>query len=272
MKKIALTFEGNHFPEETLQLVRKLNEISPVWLTAAFVPEVDYSALWSMDGGLAGLVFVPEVQDEDEIIAKNGARLEDYCRTYAIKLSIHKEKLDFAIPLIQKEARFSDLMVLSSQHFFDNIDTRQPNTYMKEVLHRAECPVLLLPETFDLPENIILAYDGTPSSVYAIKQFAYLFPEFSGTPTTLVYLSGSQGDPLPDQREIEELASNHFTDLHLVKLQIDPGDSFSGWMSKRGKAWLVAGAYGRSEMSQLFGKSFISGLIRDHRVPVFVAH
>jgi len=272
MKKIALAFEGNHFPEETLHLVRKLNEISPVWLTAVFVPEVDYSALWSMDGGLAGAVFVPEVQDEDEIIAKNGARLEDFCRAHAIRLSIHKERLDFSLRLIQKESRFSDLMVLSSQHFFDNIDTRQPNTYMKEVLHKTECPVLLLPETFDLPENIILAYDGTPSSVYAIRQFAYLFPEFSGRPTTLVYLSGSQEPQLPDQREIEELTSNHFSDLHMAKLQIDPREFFSDWMSRRGKAWLVAGAYGRSEISQLFGKSFISGLIRDHRVPVFIAH
>ncbi|MDO6429487.1 hypothetical protein Q4E93_02730 [Flavitalea sp. BT771] len=272
MKKIALTFEGNHFPEETLQLVRKLNDISPVWLTAVFVPEVDYSALWSMDGGLAGAVFVPEVQDEDEIIATNGAKLEEFCRRHAIKVSIHKERLDFAIPLIQKEARFSDLMVLSSQHFFDNIDNRQPNTYMKEVLHKAECPVLLLPETFYLPENIILAYDGTPSSVYAIKQFAYLFPEFSGRPTTLVYLCGAQETQLPDQHEIQELASSHFTNLHMTKLEIDAREFFSDWISRYGKAWLVAGAYGRSEISQLFGKSFISGLIRDHRVPVFVAH
>lgn len=272
MKKIAIPFEGDHFPEESLELVRRLNEISPVWLTAAFVPEVDYSALWSIGGGLAGATYVPTVLDEDDIIAKNSVRLEAFCRAHSIKLTIHKDRLEFALQLIRKESRFSDLMVFSSQHFFDNLGSRQPNTYMKDILHTAECPVLLLPEAFQLPKNIIMAYDGTAASVHAIKEFAHLFPEFSGTPVTLVYLSESGDALFPDQDRIEELASNYFSDLHLLKLRMDHQGFFFTWLPAQEDPWLVTGSFGRSEMSQLFSKSFIASLIRDHKITVFTAH
>jgi hypothetical protein len=272
MKKIAIPFEGDHFPQESLELVRKLNELSPVWLSAAFVPEVDYSALWSMAGGIAGAVFVPEIFDEDEVIARNGARLEEFCKTYSIRLAIHKDRLEFALPLIRKEGRFSDLMLLSGRHFFDNIDSRQPNTYMKDILHTAECPVMLLPDAAYLPENIVFAYDGTPASVTAIKQFARLFPELAGREVTIVHLDGDKATPLPDQEYIEELASAYFTHPRLLNLRIDHHDFFSTWLPARERPWLVTGAYGRSEMSQLFNRSFVAALIREHRIPIFIAH
>jgi len=271
-KKIAIPFEGNHFPEESLELVRRLNTLSPVWLNAAFVPEVDYSALWSMAGGIAGAVFVPETPDEDEVIARNGARLEEFCKDYSIRLSIHKDRLEFALPLIRMESRFSDLLLLSGRHFFDNIDNHQPNTYMKEILHSSECPILLLPDAVYLPENIVLAYDGTPASVAAIKQFARLFPEFARKEVTLVHLDSDKGEPMPDKEHIEELASSYFAHPRMLNLKMDQVDFFSFWLPARERPWLVAGSYGRGEMSQLFNKSFVAGLIREHKIPVFIAH
>ncbi|HVW59072.1 MAG TPA: hypothetical protein VHC48_03520 [Puia sp.] len=272
MKKIAIPFEGNHFPQESLQLIRKLNELSPVWLSAVFVPEVDYSALWTMAGGIAGAVFVPETPDEDEMAKLHGARLEEFCRAYSIRLTMHKDRLDFALPLIRKEALFSDVMLLSGRRFFDNIDSRQPNSYMKDILHTAGCPVLLLPDRVYLPENIVFAYDGTPASVTAIKQFTRLFPEFTGKEVTIVHLDGDKATPLPDQEYIEELASAYFTHPRLLNLRIDHRDFFSTWLPARERPWLVTGAYGRSEMSQLFNRSFIAALIREHRIPIFIAH
>jgi len=272
MKKIAIPFEGDHFPEGSLDLVRKLNELAPVWLGATFVPEVDYSELWSMSGGIAGAVFVPETLDEDEVMIRNGAKLEEFCRDYSIKLSVHKDRLDFALPLIRKEARFSDLMLLSASHFFDNISQRQPNSYMKDILHTAECPVLLLPDTAWLPDNIVMAYDGTPGSVTAIKHFAYLFPELADRKVTIVHLGNGKDEPMPEQAYIEELAANHFSFPRLLNLGMDQESFFSRWLPAQEKPWLVTGSYGRSDMSQLFTRSFVAGLIREHRIPLFVKH
>lgn len=272
MKKIVIPFEGANFPLECLGLVRRLNDISPVRLTAVFVPEVDYSQIWSVTGGMAGVSYVPDLQDEDLIVEENSRRLGDFCRDHSIRLSIHKERLDFALALIRRETRFADLLLLDSQHFFANIDERQPNAYMKEILHTTECPILLLPEKTFMPGNIILAYDGSAASVYAIRQFAQLFPEFSGLPVTLVYLSDGKEVEFPDKENIEELVSGYFTDVHVLRLHMDHKDFFFRWLPAHENSWLVTGSYGRSELSQLFSKSFIASLIREHKTPVFMAH
>ena len=43
---------------------------------------------------------------------------------------------------------------------------------MRTAVHDAECPVLIVPEDCPFPVNVILAYDGSDDSVFAMKQFA----------------------------------------------------------------------------------------------------
>lgn len=272
MKKIIVPFEGPNYPEECLELVRELNAISPVRLTAVFAPEIDYSQIWSVTGGMAGATYLPDLGDEDRIVAESSRRLGDFCREHSIQMFIHNERLDFALAIIRKETRFADLLVLDGQHFFENIDDRQPNAYMKEILHTAECPILLVPEKIVMPRNIILAYDGSAASVYAMKQFAHLFPEYSGLPVTLVYLRESKETAFPERENIEELVSGYFSNLRLLELHMDPKDFFFRWLPAQEGPWLVTGSYGRSDLSQLFSRSFITGLIREHKIPVFTAH
>jgi nucleotide-binding universal stress UspA family protein len=53
---------------------------------------------------------------------------------------------------------------------------------------------------------------------------------------------------------------------------MDHKDFFSRWLPAQERSWLVTGSYGRSDLSLLFSKSFISSLIGEHRIPVFMAH
>jgi hypothetical protein len=131
--------------------------------------------------------------------------------------------------------------------------------------------VLIVPEKFVFPESNILAYDGSESSVYAIKQFAYLFPELTGNKTVLVFMDDSD-NPIPDENNIKELVARHFPDLTLLKLELPSTKYFATWINEKNNALLVSGAYGRSSFSQLFKKSFVSDVIRDHRLPVFISH
>ncbi|MES1223637.1 MAG: hypothetical protein ABUT20_49535 [Bacteroidota bacterium] len=133
-----------------------------------------------------------------------------------------------------------------------------------------ECPVIVVPENFVFPKNNILLYDGTERSVYAIKQFAYLFPELAGNRTLLVYISGDE--KIPDQVNIEELAARHFHDLTIMKVEIDPGKYFTTWLSERKSGILISGSFGRSAFSRMLKKSFISNAIKEHTLPVFIAH
>ena len=66
MKKIVIPFEGDNYPAELLEFISNLHEVAPVQLIAAFVPEIDYSQLWSITGSIASPVLMPQPTETDE--------------------------------------------------------------------------------------------------------------------------------------------------------------------------------------------------------------
>jgi hypothetical protein len=68
------------------------------------------------------------------------------------------------------------------------------------------------------------------------------------------------------------LAAKHFSNLTLEVVPPESERSFANWISEQREYLLVAGAFGRSELSNLFKKSFLSELIELHKIPVFIAH
>ena len=272
MKKILLAFDGNHFSEGSFEFARALNEMRPILLLGVFIPQVNYANLWSYASAGSGPLLIPLVEEEEsETIHKNIARFEELCKKHAINYRVHKDFFDFGLPELKKETRFADLAILSSETFYQNLGTAIPNEYLKEMLHSSECPVLVVPEKFNFPESNILAFDGSESSVYAIKQFAYLFPELSNNRTLLVHADDEETS-FPQELYIKELASRHFPKLTLFKLDVNPKKYFASWIKEKKSAILVSGAYGRSSVSQLFKRSFVSDVIGDHQLPVFIAH
>lgn len=274
MKKLLLAFDGTHFSEGAFEFVRRLNDRAPVLVTGVFLPQVDYANLWSYaGGGMAGPVFIPLVEGEDvSVVEENIARFEALCEKNGIEFRVHKEFSDFALPSLKKETRYADALIIGSEIFYQNLGTEDPNEYLREVLRGVECPVIIVPEQYDFPENIVLAYDGSASSVFAIRQFAYIFPQLAKLPTLLLNVSKSEKEDVPDQSYIQELVARHFGNLSVFKLELGSQKDFSKWLADRKGALLVSGSYGGSSMSRMFHKSFITEVIRDHKLPVFNAH
>jgi hypothetical protein len=273
MKKILLIFDGDHFSEGAFEFARRLNETERILVTGAFLPQVDYANLWSYADGTAAPLFIPLAEPEfSEAVAGNIERFKKECEKNDINYRVHKDFFDFAIPGAKKESRFADLAILGSEIFYENVGGSDLNEYLKVALHELECPALVVPEHFDYPQSNIIAFDASASSVYAMKQFAYLFPSFCNNKTLLVYVSEDLDPSFPDEANIMELAARHFSDLTLFKLDINPRKYFATWIKDKKSAMLVTGAYGRSAISQLFRKSFVSNVIREHKLPVFIAH
>lgn len=272
MKKILLAFDGDRFSAGAFEFARRMNEIEPILLAGLFLPQANYANLWSYADGVGGPLFIPLVEsDVEELVQKNIERFEKLCRENNIDYRVHKNLYDFALPGLKKETRFADLAILGSESFYKNLGTGLPNEYLKDALHEAECPVLVVPEKYNFPESIILAYDGSESSVYAIKQFAYLFPELCTRDTLLTYAK-AENNGFPEESLIEELAARHFPNLTLFKMEVNPKKYFTAWVDEKKSPLLVSGAFGRSAVSQMFKKSFVSDVIRDHKLPVFIAH
>jgi hypothetical protein len=274
MKKIILAFDGSNFSEGAFEFVRRLNEIQPILVTGVFVPQVALSNVssYSPAAAFAG-AYVPILDDEEgEVVEKNIARFESLCRKNGIRYRVHKEFIDFALPELKKESRFADVLLISGELFYKRFIELDHYDYLRDLLHVSECPVLVLPERYQFPVNNILAYDGSEEAVYALKQFAYLFPELAVNKTLLVYAQEKGEGGFPSRDYIVELATQHYKDLTFYKLDVNPRKYFNTWIKNENGSLLISGSFGRSAFSQIFKKSFVADIIRDHKVPVFIAH
>lgn len=273
MKKVIISLDGQHFPKGAFEFAKSINADNKILLAGIFLSPVDYSKLLAYTG-LEGITILPEwlVKNEDDVLVnKNISLFEEACVAEGIEFRIHKDTDLMAISTLVEETRFADVLIISSELFYANVSKQQPNFYLEEVLKRTECPVMLVPENYTEPERVILAYDGHESSVFAIKQFAYLFPELAAKETILLSLL-QHDDELYEYSMVTELVGRHYPNLKIQSLHTKQKNDLINWLSGNPQSLVVMGAYGRSGFSQLFKKSFANDVISHTRMPVFISH
>lgn len=273
MKKVILALDGDHFPKGAFEFSAWLNQQEPILATGVFLSPVDVSKVVAYTG-LETVPLMPEMIDGAyaEKVNENIKRFEEHCIAEGMDFRIHNNAEQLPIASLIRESRFADMILISRDSFFSNVSKLQPNEYMQELLKKTECPVIIVPDAFTAPEEILLMYDGEASSAFAIKQFAYLLPEMKRLPVTLMQLAAPGDGSITEKDAVSELVARHFSDLTLEQLQMEDKSVFPELINNEKKTMLVMGAYGRSLFSSLFKKSFADEIIQTSSIPLFISH
>jgi len=272
MKQVLIVGAGHHFPQGPLAFLGAMQENERVHARGLFFRPADYSALVSATAS-ANLVPIMELEDnEKELIATHKTLFSRQCEQQYIPYSVHENDEQWNKDLLVKESRFADLILVSGELFFAEMDRSQPNHYLREALHGAECPVLVVPENFSTLKHLFMAYDGSRESLYAIKQFCYLFPALTDLPTEILYVQDDKSNNIPDLDSLQQFTRLKFNSMSFSKLHFNAAGYFATWISEKQDVMLVSGSFGRSSLSYIGKRSFAEDIIRDHRVPVFIAH
>lgn len=273
MKKLIIALDGQHFPQGAFEFVKSIHAKNNVLLAGVFLSPVDYSKMLAYTG-IEGITLMPEwltKTEDDVLVSKNISLFTDACTKAGIEYRIHKDTDMMALNSLIEETRFADALLVSSDLFYANVSSDQPNFYLEEVLKKSEYPVMLVPENYTDPGQVILTYDGNDSSVFAIKQFAYVFEEVAKKETILLSIL-NQEDDIPDYSLISELLSRHYPNLKIQTLHLKHKKDFIKWMEGKPNSFIVMGAFSRSILSQFFKKSFASEVIHEIKMPVFISH
>jgi nucleotide-binding universal stress UspA family protein len=184
---------------------------------------------------------------------------------------IHRDR---GIPLSEVigETRFADLLIVDPETSFTKSDRHIPGRFVKDVLDSSECPVLIAPYSFEAIEEIVLAYNGTASSVYAIKQFTSLFPELTHKKVFVVNVRQDNTPAIEDQFKMKEWLKAHYDDVEFVLLKGDASDQLFGYLLEKKNAVVVMGAYGRNMVSRFFKPSHAKLIVKSINLPIFIAH
>lgn len=270
MKKVLFAINSDHFSKAAFEFVLKMNEQEPILVAAVYVPAFASELAYATPGG-AEAIMIPQIIEEQKAMMWDGIHsFQEACIANGLEFRIHGDVGYTIAEGLEHETRFADLLVIGYEGYYKQMDKEYMQDEIKHIVEKSECPVVLVPESASFPDSVVIAYDGSADSVYAMKMFSYIFPQMKSAKAILTYV-GKDNKPLPEGDYVKELAARHFSDLTLSKMEYDK-KYFSLWLVDRPNSLLVAGAYGRGELSQLFRKSFVAEVLKEHVVPVFIAH
>jgi hypothetical protein len=205
----------------------------------------------------------------NKLVQENLQLFKDICARHHVRCSIDYLN-GMAVDEIIKETRFSDLIITDAETSppLESM-TETPSSFVRDLLTGSECPIIISPLKFNKIDEIILTYDGSKSSVFAIKQFTYLFPFLDESKITLVQIAPNEVNTLTENDKLQKWLMMHYNAVHIEILHGAANvELFKKLVATRDKL-LVMGAYGRR---MLLNDSTANLVLKNIDIPVFIAH
>jgi hypothetical protein len=248
--KITGVFLENLVADEKFVLQEMHNSNTPNWQTDKTIDE-----------------FINKAQT----VEKNIASFKQACERRSTRHTVHRDKGVPAKEII-RESRYADILIVDAETSFNKRFEGTPTLFTKDILANAECPVIIAPENFEEIEEIVFTCDGSRSSLFAIKQFCYLFPELDDKKVTLVHVNEGAENEEEEKEQLKEWISSHYSSIGFETLRGDTETELLDYLLKKKNAFVVMGAYGRSMLSLFFKRSRAELLIKTITPAIFITH
>jgi nucleotide-binding universal stress UspA family protein len=277
MKKILVVFSGRHFAYDVLDQAAAVAVEDNSLLVGLFLrPPAPSETVYPFINDLAltdtSLYSPAAAAAEEEAIKTKISFFKDSCNAKAIRHLVHNEGGTTVNDLINETA-FADLIIISANtDLYGNVSSLLTPS-LREFLADSHCPVLVVHEKARPIEHAVLTYDGSVSSMHAIKMFSYLFPHMRNAQIYLVTVNEGLTEGLMHDTSVTNWLDMHFT--HLVKnvLTGEIKDTLANYLiNKQDNTVIVMGAYGRSAVSRLFRQSLANYIISKTNAPLFITH
>ena len=278
MEKIIVPINVERHNTNVLDFACYIADLTHSTLSAIFLENLQEEELPARRF-LLGHPYVETIVSEDIEVNKEKRKLADQaiclfektCNNKALQCTIHRAE---GVPQdeIVSQSRFADLLILDGQMSLDERKWSTPTRFVKELLPKIECPAVIAPFSFYGVEEIVFAYDGSASSVYAMKQFAYLFPELTGNKLTVLQVNPEEQSAVSDKDRLSELLQPHFATVDFQVLHGKPADEIFGYLIDKKNVFVVMGAYSHKILSRLFRRSTAELILKAVNLPVFIAH
>lgn len=277
MKKIIAAVDALHFSEEELisfqYIARKAKgDIKAIFLENVIAQDIYLANAYPEGGGFNYEEIYDEILEEREKQRKeNVERFHRYCDNSEIKVTL-QEATGAPVTEVTDESRFADLLLINNNTSFAVLRDTNPPRFVKDILVEAQCPVLVMPEKISAIKAILFAYNGSLSSMYAIKQFTQLFPDLAHLPVNVVYVEEKGNNTMPQEKQLKEYLEHHYKNVTYTVLAGDPTAVFLTLLMHRRDCIVTYGAYGRSRLSRFFRNSEADSILRTINAPVFITH
>ncbi|MBS0030688.1 hypothetical protein ACTJJ0_24505 [Chitinophaga sp. 22321] len=277
MKKIIAVIDALHFTEDQIAGFKYFAGETNSLLTVVCLDTLTTGAI-----PVATMFPEPAIIGYDQISVEGRAALQwqrnenikqlhQICDNDHVNIVI-RESVNSPIEEVVAASRFADLLLVSNSTSFAALIDSNPPRFLKDVLAEAECPVMVLPDVLSPVKEIIFAYNGTYSSIYAIRQFTLLFPYFTNIPVKVVYVAEDHQKVLPFEVKLKSYLEQHYANVEYVIMNGEPATAFLALLIRRNDCIVTYGAFGRSGASRFFHRSDAENILRTTNIPIFITH
>lgn len=270
MKKVLVAIDAKNVNMKVLDFACYIARLTHSNLTGVFLDKEQMLETIIKEPIHREAKFSTTVKEMAKVIDDNIHQFREACSNRGTNCSVYFES---SMPLtdIISATRFAELLIVDPQMSFKQRNEEIPSGYIKDVLAKSECPVVLAPFECHPIDEILLAYDGSAASVYAIKQFTYLFPELTEKKITILEVNKAGDSLIREKGQIAELLGLHYPNIEFKLLQGKAADELFGYLLEKKNVFVVMGAFER-KLSGLFSHSTAELIIKTINLPVFIAH
>lgn len=277
MEKILLVMCGAAPTRNALNFACYLSDITRSRLTGFFFERALYARQPELKQ-LYGMPYLesitagdlPEQRTKTKKAGDYMREFEETCDVKGIPATARYLE-DSILDNIIEESKFADLIIADAAVSAVSNSHEAPSPFLQQLLATAQCPVIIAPSAFTSIDEIVFCYDGSPSSVFAMKQLTYLLPELSETRATVIQIK-EEVMPAGEKKRIANWLSRRFESAEITTLKGNSEQVLFDYLLKRQNAMVVMGAYGRSIVSRLFRHSHADLLIKTLAYPLFITH
>jgi nucleotide-binding universal stress UspA family protein len=265
MRTILVVFNGINVPWHILNFAINIAKAHSAQIAGIFLRDQEIIYPFPNDLAFTEVDFTRgTVTEEDAVIeGRNITTFENTCKSAGIDCQVNK---DVILEELISRSSEADLIVADTTPDFQKYS-------LNDILKDAHCPICLVSIHTPVVDKVILLYDGSASSKFAIEKYGELFPEWASLSTSVLSINS----PTNTRKEIDDFMQNwiphHFASLDSIELHGNTRQELVKFLQKNEKNILVVmGAFGRSAISRLFHRSLSNVILEETKVSLFTTH
>lgn len=278
MKKVIAAIDGLKYSDSTtnyaVYLAKKIN----AHLVGVFLDDFTYHSykiyeLVNNEGDVSEEKRIKLEKKDEKTREESVEKFNKACREAGLNYAVHHDR-SIALQELLHESVFADLLVIENKETLTHYEEKTPSRFIRDLLSEVQCPVLVVPKKYKPLDEIVLLYDGEPTSVYAIRIFSYLFEDLKDLNTDVISVKGKKETlHVPENRLMKEFMKRHFPRAKFTVLKGDAEMEIVKHLKERnGNVLVVLGAYRRGMVSRWFRPSMADVLMEELNVPLFITH
>ena len=275
MKNFIAVFDGYKMSKSTLSYAVHLSKASDAVLTGVFLDAFFYHN-YNLKNVLKQQ---PDSGEVIEALQEKDRKQRDLsvlefqkaCSEAGVRYAIHRDE-NLPVQELRYESMFADLIVINEHETFSRSPESDLYEFIDALLAQTYCPVLVVPDVFSPLQQLVFLYDGSPSSIFSIKMFGYLFSRLSDLPVTVLTVNEADAEELylPENLQIRSLIDRLFSNVSYQVLKGSAKEQILSGVGKESGKLVLLGAYRLDMVTGLFTEGIADRLLEIRDMPVFI--